>query len=280
MIPFMSNSLLFSLSALLALMPAAVAPVGRERHTEGGVFWLLLAVAAIGPAAWATALQSPHWQTGISAALWLSIAVSVVLFCAISAISRAARRLAPLLLAYLIALGVLAILWQHEPARPLGEIATPAWFAAHILVAIAAYGLLTLAAVAGFAVVLRERALKAKRPGAQGSGAFVRALPSVAEGEQLQGALLRASAWLLAAALVSGMTVEWLQRRVLVVVDHKTVLSVLTFALILGLLALRRAGGLSSRRAAHYVLVAYLLLTLAYPGVKFVTDVLLGGAPT
>jgi ABC-type uncharacterized transport system permease subunit len=270
----MSNSLLFSLSALVALMPAAVAPVGRERHTEGGVFWLLLAVAAIGPAAWATALQSPHWQTGISAALWLSIAVSVVLFCAISAISRAARRLAPLLLAYLIALGVLAILWQHEPARPLGEIATPAWFAAHILVAIAAYGLLTLAAVAGFAVVLRERALKAKR-----SGAFVRTLPSVAEGEELQGKLLRASAWLLAAALVSGTTVEWLQRRVLVVLDHKTVLSVLTFALILGLLALRRSGGLSSRRAAHYVLVAYLLLTLAYPGVKFVTDVLLGGAP-
>jgi ABC-type uncharacterized transport system permease subunit len=202
-----------------------------------------------------------------------------VLFCAISAVSRAARRLAPLLLAYLIALGVLAILWQHEPARPLGEIATPAWFAAHILVAIAAYGLLTLAAVAGFAVVLRERALKAKRPGAQGSGSFVRALPSVAEGEQLQGTLLRASAWLLAAALVSGTTVEWLQRRVLVVLDHKTVLSVLTFALILGLLALRRSGGLSSRRAAHYVLVAYLLLTLAYPGVKFVTDVLLGGGP-
>src|SRR5215813_9769372 len=132
MIPFMSNSLLFSLSALLALMPAAVAPAGREKRTEGGLFWLLMAVAAIGPVAWATALQSPHWQTGVSAALWLSIAVSVVLFCAISAVSRAARRLAPLLLAYLVALGVLAILWQHEPARPLGEIAAPAWFAAHI----------------------------------------------------------------------------------------------------------------------------------------------------
>jgi ABC-type uncharacterized transport system permease subunit len=275
----MSNSLLFSLSALFALMPAAVAPAGREERTEGGVFWLLMAVAAIGPAAWAAALQSPHWQTGVSAALWLSIAVSVVLFCAISAVSRAARRLAPLLLAYLIGLGVLAILWQHEPERPLGAIAAPAWFAAHILVAIAAYGLLTLAAVAGIAVVLRERALKAKRPGADAAGAFVRALPSVAEGEELQGRLLRASAWLLAAALASGTAIEWLERRVLVVLDHKTVLSLLTFALILVVVALRRQGGLSSRRAAHYVLVAYLLLTLAYPGVKFVTDVLLGGAP-
>jgi ABC-type uncharacterized transport system permease subunit len=207
-----------------------------------------------------------------------------VLFCAISAVSRAARRLAPVLLAYLIGLGVLAILWQHEPARPLGEIASPAWFAAHILVAIAAYGLLTLAAVAGIAVVLRERALKAKRPAGErptgiGWGAFVRALPSVVEGEELQGWLLGASAWVLAAALASGMAIEWLERRVLVVLDHKTVLSLLTFALILVVVALRRQGGLSSRRAAHYVLVAYLLLTLAYPGVKFVTDVLLGGAP-
>jgi ABC-type uncharacterized transport system permease subunit len=33
--------------------------------------------------------------------------------------------------------------------------------------------------------------------------------------------------------------------------------------------------GLRGRRAARVVLVAYLLLTLAYPGVKFVTDVLL-----
>ena len=32
---------------------------------------------------------------------------------------------------------------------------------------------------------------------------------------------------------------------------------------------------MGGRRAARYVLVAYLLLTLGYPGVKFVTDVLL-----
>ena len=32
----------------------------------------------------------------------------------------------------------------------------------------------------------------------------------------------------------------------------------------------------SVRRAARVVLIGYLLLTLAYPGVKFVTDVLIG----
>jgi ABC-type uncharacterized transport system permease subunit len=33
--------------------------------------------------------------------------------------------------------------------------------------------------------------------------------------------------------------------------------------------------GLRGRRATRFVLTAYLLLTLAYPGVKFVRDVLL-----
>jgi ABC-type uncharacterized transport system permease subunit len=33
--------------------------------------------------------------------------------------------------------------------------------------------------------------------------------------------------------------------------------------------------GIRGRRAARIVLLAYLLITLAYPGVKFVTDVVL-----
>ena len=41
------------------------------------------------------------------------------------------------------------------------------------------------------------------------------------------------------------------------------------------LLIADRRTGVRGRRAARYVLLAYLLLTLAYPGVKFVTDVVL-----
>jgi ABC-type uncharacterized transport system permease subunit len=41
------------------------------------------------------------------------------------------------------------------------------------------------------------------------------------------------------------------------------------------LLILHHYSGLRGRRAARLVLLAYLLLTLAYPGVKFVTDILL-----
>lgn len=266
----MSNTLLFGLAALVALLPAALFAAGRGERADGPTFWLVLAVAVAGPTAWAVAQQADQWQTGVSAALWLSIAVSTMLYWLVAVFNPAARRLAPLLFGYLALLGLLALLWQNEPARPLAAIATPGWFAAHILVAIMAYGLLTLAAIAGAAVALRERALKAKR-----TGGFVGGLPSVADGERLQGGLLRWSGGLLALALISGMAIEWVQRRVLLLADHKTVLSLLTFALILLVLALRRRG-LPARRAAQTVLVAYLLLTLAYPGVKFVTDVLLG----
>jgi ABC-type uncharacterized transport system permease subunit len=59
-------------------------------------------------------------------------------------------------------------------------------------------------------------------------------------------------------------------------IDHKTVLSFAAFLAIAGLLWVHHRGGISGRRAARYVLFAYLLLTLAYPGVKFVSDVILG----
>jgi ABC-type uncharacterized transport system permease subunit len=57
--------------------------------------------------------------------------------------------------------------------------------------------------------------------------------------------------------------------------SHKTLLTMLAFLLIAGLLVLHNRTGVRGRRAARLVLLAYLLLTLGYPGVKFVTDVLM-----
>jgi len=62
----------------------------------------------------------------------------------------------------------------------------------------------------------------------------------------------------------------------ILLLDHTTLFSVLAFAVIGVLLGLHYGSGLRGRRAARWVLVAYLLLTLAFLGVKFVTDVLIG----
>jgi ABC-type uncharacterized transport system permease subunit len=50
----------------------------------------------------------------------------------------------------------------------------------------------------------------------------------------------------------------------------------LAFALIVGVLVLHRLTGLRGRAAARWVLGASLAMFLAYPGVKFVSEVLIG----
>ena len=75
--------------------------------------------------------------------------------------------------------------------------------------------------------------------------------------------------------LLSGMAAQYYQTGQLIEFSHKTALSIVTFAIILILLAVHIRTGIRGRRAARYFLVAYLLITLAYPGVKFVTDVIL-----
>jgi ABC-type uncharacterized transport system permease subunit len=270
----MSNSLLFSLIALLALVPAALVPAGRapQAHQAGGaVYWGLIAVAIAGPAAWIVVQVIGQWRTGVAAALWLTVMTSIVLFAAVAAVSPVARRLTPILLGYLFVLGVVATGWQNAPERPMALPVSPGWLVVHIVVSLAAYGLLTLAAVAGAAVFIQERAIKLRRP-----TVFTRRLPSAADGEMLQARLLMASFVVLAVALATGIGMEWVDHRMLLRLDHKTVFSLATFVLIGVLLFLHHRVGLGGRRVARVALLAYLLLTLAYPGVKFVTDVLMG----
>jgi ABC-type uncharacterized transport system permease subunit len=262
---------LWPILAALALVPMALLAWVGKGEQQHAWLWPALALATAATGAWTVAQQAAQWRTGISVALWLSIAISLGLFVIVSAVTRPALRLTPVLAAYLLILAVLALAWRNEPMRPLSGLAPPPWLVVHIALAVLAYSLLTLAAVASAAVAIRERALKAKS-----SAAFVRRLPAVAEGEALQLRLLIGAAVMLAAAVLTGTVITWIEHRVPFRLDHKTVLSVGGLVLTLGLIVMRRRRAISVRRVAHYILIAYLLVTLAYPGVKFVTDVLIG----
>ena len=265
----MERSLLYNLAALAALLPAALVDY-RARERPDGVIWVLLGVAAAGSASWAGVLLGGHWLTGFAAALWVSIAVTLVVFIALVAVSAHAWRLTPLLLPYLLLLGGVATVWAQtaEGAAP-GAPAT-AWLNVHIVVSVLTYALLTIAAIAGFAVLVHERALKRKRP-----RGITQVLPSIADSEALELRLLIAGEIVLGAGLLTGVATRYANEGILLALDHKTLLSVLAFTVIGALLFARWRTGVRGRRAAHFVLAAYLLLTLAYPGVKFVTDVLL-----
>lgn len=266
----MSSTMLLSISALVALAPAALLPY-RRRPGRDMLFWLLLAVAVAGPLLWVWVTFLPGWRTGLAAALWATVTTTLVLFVLAAVVTRDGWRLAALLLPYLFVLGVLATIWQDQPERPLETAAPAPWIQLHIVFSVITYAVLTLAAVAGLAGFLQDRALKTKR-----SNMLVGRMPSIADAEMLQVRLLGICAAVMGLGLLTGMTIQYFNSGDLLIFDHKTLFSLATFAVIVGLLAAHWRSGVRGRRAARMVLLAYLLLTLAYPGVKFVTNVLIG----
>ena len=265
----MTRELLFTLSALAALVPASL--LGLRRYpARDAVFWAAIALAVAGPAAWSVVQTGAEWRTGLSTTLWVTVTISLWLFAGLAALSREAWRLAPLLVPYMLILAVFAALLRHAPQGGLDQHAPTVWVAVHIVVSVVTYGLVTVAAVAALAAFLQERALKAKRP-----TSLTRALPSMADCERLLVRLLAFGETILAVGLASGMAVQYEETGRFLVFDHKILLTVAAFVVIGALLAAHYVSGMRGRQAARFVLLAYLLLTLGYPGVKFVTDVLL-----
>jgi ABC-type uncharacterized transport system permease subunit len=269
----MALSFVFGLAALAALVPAAVQPFQR-RQAGAAPRWALLILAAAGPSLWSLSLFSGHWRADFAVALWISISASLMCYLVVCAINANARALAPLLLPYLFLLGLAATVFQTQDAGIANAVAPSAWVIVHIICSVATYALVTLAAVAGLSVFISERALKRKA-----SNRLTALLPSVMDAERLQVGLLVAAIVILAAGLLSGVVLELRETGRILVADHKTILSIGAFVMIGAILLAHGRFGVRGRAAARIVLLAYLLLTLAYLGVKFVTDVLLGPPP-
>jgi ABC-type uncharacterized transport system permease subunit len=159
----MAMTAVYGALALATLMPAAALRL-RERDDRDATFWASVALAIAGPAAWAAAQLWGAWHTGFAVSLWLTIAVTTVLFAGLSLATRQGWRLTPILVPYLVGLGVVALIWQRAPERPVAGTVPLAWFETHIVLALATYGLLTLAAVAGVAVFLQGARAQGQAP--------------------------------------------------------------------------------------------------------------------
>lgn len=267
----MQASLLPQIAALIAMLPLTAAALAA-RLGRNLLMWLLLAAAVAGPAALVASRVQAGWESGLSANLWVSIAATLIAFAALCLVRSGAYKLGALLLPYLAVGAGLAIGFSGAPDVEGTVQPTGAWFPAHVFLAVASYATLTLAAIAGVAVMIQERALKRRSQ----LGWTGQALPPLTEAESLQINLLRWSAVLMAAALATGAANEMIETGHVLAFTHKILLAFLAFAMILVLLALHHRTGLRGRHAARWLLAGYLLLLLAYPGVKFVKDVLIG----
>jgi ABC-type uncharacterized transport system permease subunit len=259
-----------NLAALAALLPATLLAWRRPGPTDAS-FWAVLLVGLAG-ALLVLAVQLPlGWSAGLGQALWATIAATLILFAVVVAVAQPAARLAMLLLPYLLLLGLAATIVGTRQIAAAAEGPAAAWLDAHILVSVVTYALVTLAGVAGLAVLLQEGALKRRQP-----TRLTHLLPSVADCERLEVKLMAVAELVLGLGLLTGVATEYMESGRLLVFDHKTVFAIAAFVAIGLLLWLRRSTGLRGRRAARLALAGWLLLTLAYIGVKVVQQVIIG----
>jgi ABC-type uncharacterized transport system permease subunit len=246
----------------------------RRDPSRDHIFWLLLAAAFSGPFLWSIIAHSEAWKAQLTAALWTTVATTWGLFTLLCICEKGAWRLISIIAPVLFIMAILAFIWSgqhgHGPSVGLASLAQDIGLGLHITVSVATYGLLTIAAAAGWAGIIQDRALKSKQPSARS-----RNLPALIDCDAFMFLLLSIAEVVLALGLASGIALQFQETRQILAFDHKTILALVAFGLIAVLLVTHHLSGLRGRKAARWVLSAYLCLTLGYPGVKFVTDVIL-----
>jgi len=147
----------------------------------------------------------------------------------------------------------------------------------HLLVAIAAYSLLTIAALHALLMALLDRRLHTPMQApAQGAGRIFGQLPSLLALEKLLFRLIGAGFVLLTATLVTGVFFsEQLFGRALRF-EHKTVFTIASWVVFASLLGGRIVFGWRGRTALRWTFAGFLMLLLAYVGSRFVLEVILG----
>jgi len=201
----------------------------------------------------------------LSAMLWLA-----VLFYWIESFVYAIDALqAPVL-----ALAALAVpLPALFPGRVGAAYAASFEFRLHLVLAMLAYSLFTIALLHALLMAALERRLHRKEGAA---GATLGALPPLLTLERLLFRLVGAAFLMLTLTLATGFAFsESLFGRAMRF-DHKTVFAVLSWLTFGLLLAGRQLYGWRGRTALRWTLSGFVLLFLAYIGSRFVLEVILG----
>ena len=170
------------------------------------------------------------------------------------------------------------------PGAATAVLGGTALLAAHVAVAMAAYGLFTIGAAHAVLMALVERDLQRQRwrgRGTAGSAAAgsrkpaLSALPPLLTLERLMFHFIWAGFALLTLTVASGVVFsEQLFGRAFRF-DHKTVFALISWVLFAALLTGRVVRGWRGRTALNWTLAGYAVLLLAYVGSRFVLEVIL-----
>lgn len=247
-------------ASLVAVLSYAAA-VLRPRPGWGGpallTAWLAQAVALLVHAL-GLGLSDPGMRFGFAPALSLTVWLVIAVYAVESRVLPL-----PTLRRGLAGLGVLSVLLAWGVPGDLRPGLSSPWAPLHWLTGLVAYSLFAIAVLHGMLTRRVERALRR-----HAGPASVGGLPLLRL-EKLTFHFVAAGFALLTLTLVFGLVFtawRW---------DHKTIFSMLAWAVFAGLLIGRHTLGWRGRIALRWLHGGALLLLLAYAGSRFVSEVLL-----
>ncbi|SSW65339.1 cytochrome c biogenesis protein CcsA [Achromobacter veterisilvae] len=210
------------------------------------------------------------WALALSAAIWLGM----VVFWLESLLVRIDGLQLLLLPAATIASGLAALFPQGQYVPHAND----AWLRVHLLIALAAYGLITIAALHAMMMALLDRHLH--RPldaPAERSivGRVLDSQPPLLVQEQLLFRIIWIGFVVLTLAVGTGSVASMKLTGKILPFDHKTVFTLLSWLTFGVLLAGRHVWGWRGRVALRWTLTGFGFLILAYTGSRFVLEMIL-----
>ena len=243
------------------------AAAGSATRRANPVQLLMVAPLALHAAVLAQSMLRPDGlYLGVGNAVSIIIALAVAIY-GISSLFYRLDALNLLVLAAAAVLSLLPLLWP--PVKPLTNTHLIA-FKAHLLIALMAYSLFTIASLHVLLMALVERRLHA-----HAVSPFLQALPPLLTMETLLFRIIAAGFVLLTLTLASGIVFSEELFGTPLQVTHKTVFGVLSWLIFGALLAGRAIYGWRGRIAMRWTLAGFLSLVLAYIGSRFVLEIIL-----
>lgn len=163
------------------------------------------------------------------------------------------------------------------PGSPLGPETASISFRMHLLLAILAYSLMTMALVQALLLAaahnqLHRKLLDEEQP--EGKVSFFERMPSVIEMEKILFRLIWAGFIILSVAIVFGFFFTQEQFGQMIRFDHKTVVTIISWAIFGILLLGHHFLGWRGKFAARWTVIGFTLLMVAYIGIRFVQEVI------
>jgi len=254
-----ASPLWMALAAVLAYAAAALPTAARQAWpaTALVVGWALhLLVLLLDIGGWGQTAEGARlgFAPVLSMTIWLVLAVYTV-----------ESRLVPLprVRRWLALVGAAAVVLAWLFPGEVRPIASP-WAPLHFALGVASYGLFGAAVLHAALLGAAEKRLRLRSAGAPEGGMPLLQL------ERLTFRFVEAGFAVLTATLLLGLltSAQWHW-------DHKTVFSLLGWAVFAGLLAGRRLRGWRGQRATRWLYAGAALLLLAYVGSRFVLEVML-----